>query len=283
MRYGAHRFRRARLAFGHGTFSAAEEAARLVSHVLKEAPWAVHPARSDTVSPAAEKRIRALFDRRIRKRIPAAYLTREAWLGGLRFYVDQRVIIPRSHIAALLSDGLEPWIRDPDQIRSVLDLCTGCGSLAILAARAFARARIDAVDIAPEALAVARRNVSAHRLRHRIRLIESDLFAMLRSRCYDLIFCNPPYVTASSMRRLPPEYRHEPELALAGGSDGLRLVRRVIAEAGAHLKPHGLLVMEVGRGRKRVERAFPAISFIWPDGAPGSAVFVLERETLARQ
>jgi ribosomal protein L3 glutamine methyltransferase len=283
VRYGARRFRRARLAFGHGTFSAADEAAWLVSHVLREAPGAVHSARSDPVSPAAEKRIRALFDRRLRERMPAAYLMREAWLGGLRFYVDQRVIVPRSHIAALLREGLEPWIRDRDRIRSVLDLCTGCGSLAILAARAFAHARIDAADVSPEALAVARRNVSAHRLRHRIRLIESDLFTRLRGRSYDLILCNPPYVTASSMRRLPPEYRHEPEIALAGGSDGLRLVRRVIVEAGGHLKPSGLLVMEVGRGRKGVERAFPAISFIWPDGAPGSAVFVLERRALARQ
>jgi ribosomal protein L3 glutamine methyltransferase len=215
--------------------------------------------------------------------MPAAYLMHEAWLGGLRFYVDQRVIIPRSHIAVLLREGLEPWIRDPDRIRSVLDLCTGCGSLAILAARAFAHARIDAADISPEALAVARRNVSAHRLRHRIRLIESDLFTRLRSRCYDLILCNPPYVTASSMRRLPPEYRHEPELALAGGGDGLGLVRRVMAEAAAHLKRRGVMVVEIGRGRRRVERAFPAVPFIWPDVGSGSAVFVLEREALARQ
>jgi ribosomal protein L3 glutamine methyltransferase len=283
LRYGARRFRRARLAFGHGTSNAADEAAWLVSHVLREAPDAVHPARSDTVSPAAAKRILGLFDRRIRERLPAAYLTREAWLGDLRFYVDQRAIVPRSHIAALLREGLEPWTGDPERIRSVLDLCTGSGSLAILAARAFARARIDAADISREALAVARRNVSGHRLGRRIRLIESDLFAKLRGRRYDLIVCNPPYVTTSSMRRLPPEYRHEPRISLAGGVDGLGLVRRVIAEAGAHLKPRGLMVVEVGRGRRRVERAFPAIRFIWPDAAPGSAAFVLEREALARQ
>lgn len=283
VRYGTRRFRRARLAFGHGTFSAGGEAGWLVSHVLREPPEAVHPARSDTVSPAAAKRILGLFDRRIEKRIPAAYLTREAWLGELRFYVDQRVIVPRSHIATLLREGLEPWIDDPDRIRTVLDLCTGCGSLAVLSARAFTRARIDAVDIAREALAVARRNVSGHRLGRRIRLIQSDLFAKLRGKRYDLIVCNPPYVTTSSMRRLPPEYRHEPQLALAGGPDGLGLVRRVIAQAGAHLKPRGLMVVEVGRGRKRMERAFPAIPFVWPDAAPGSAVFVLEREALARQ
>lgn len=283
LRYGARRFRRARLAFGHGTSNAAGEAAWLVSHVLREAPEAVQPARSDTVSPAAAKRILGLFDRRIRERLPTAYLTREAWLGDLRFYVDQRAIVPRSHIAALLPEGLEPWIGDPDRIRSVLDLCTGGGSLAILSARAFARARIDAADISRQALAVARRNVSGHRLGRRIRLIESDLFAKLRGRRYDLIVCNPPYVTTSSMRRLPPEYLHEPRISLAGGVDGLGLVRRVIAEAGAHLKPRGLMVVEVGRGRRRVERAFPAIRFIWPDAAPGSAAFVLEREALARQ
>jgi len=283
MRHGARRFRRARLTFGHGTSNPADETAWLVSHVLREMPEAVHPARSDIVSPAAAKRILGLFDRRIRERIPAAYLTREAWLGDLRFYVDQRVIVPRSHIAALLREGLVPWLGDPHQVRSVLDLCTGGGSLAILAAHAFARARVDAADISRDALAVARLNVSGHRLGRRIRLIESDLFAMLRRRRYDLIVCNPPYVTASSMRRLPPEYRHEPRLALAGGPDGLGLVRRVIAQAGAHLKPRGLLVVEVGRGRKRVERAFPAIPFVWPEAAPGSAVFALEGQALAPQ
>ena len=263
--------------------NAADEAAWLVSHALREAPAAVHPGRSDTVPPAAAKRIYRLFERRIRERIPAAYLTREAWLGELRFYVDQRVIVPRSHIAALLRERLEPWIGDPGRIGSVLDLCTGCGSLAILSARAFERARTDATDISRAALAVARRNVRTHRLGRRIRLIRSDLLTKLHGRRYDLIVCNPPYVTASSMRRLPPEYRHEPGLALAGGPDGLDIVRRVIAEAGAHLKPHGVMVVEVGRGRQRVERAFPAIPFIWPDAAPGSAVFVLERAALARQ
>lgn len=283
VRHGARRFRRARLVFGHGTFNAADEAAWLVSHVLRGLPGAAHPARSDPVSPAAARRILRLFDRRIRQRIPAAYLTREAWLGGLRFHVDKRVIIPRSHIAALLRERLEPWIDNPDRVRSVLDLCTGGGSLAILSARAFGRARIDAADMSRGALSVARRNVNAHRLGGRIRLIESDLFSKLRGRRYDLIVCNPPYVTTSSMRRLPPEYRHEPELALAGGADGLALVRRVIAAADMHLKPRGLLVVEVGRGRRTVERAFPQIPFIWPEAAPGSAVFVLEREALARQ
>ena len=283
VRLGARRFRRARLAFGHGTFNPADEAARLVSHVLGDVPQSVHPGRSDTVSPATTKRVLGLFDRRVRERVPAAYLTREAWQGGLRFYVDRRVIVPRSHIAPLLREGLEPWVGRAHRIGSVLDLCTGCGSLAILAARAFPRARVDAADISRGALAVARRNVRAHRLGHRIRLIESDLFTRLRGRRYDLILCNPPYVTTSSMRRLPPEYRHEPRLALAGGPDGLDLVRRVISRAGAHLKPRGVMAVEVGRGRKRTERAFPGIPFIWPDAAYGSAVFVLEREALARQ
>ncbi len=221
-----------------------------------------------------------LFDRRVRERKPAAYLIREAWLGDHRFYVDERVIVPRSHIAGLLREGLSPWLARPGNVRSVLDLCTGSGCLAILAAYAFPDAHIDAADISCPALAVARRNVRTHRLTRRVRVIRSDLYSKLRGKRYDLIFCNPPYVTGDAMRRLPPEYRHEPRLALAGGVEGLDVVRRLLMESGAHLKPKGLLVVEVGRGRRRLERSLPRIGFVWPEAVAGSAVFLVERDGL---
>jgi len=238
---------------------------------------------SRAVAPAMAKRILNLFERRIREREPAAYLTREAWLGDLRFYVDKRVIVPRSHIAALLRAGLVPWIDKPGNIKSVLDLCTGSGCLAILSAHAFPNAQIDAADVSEPALAVARRNVRDHRLSRRIRLVRSDLYSKLRGKRYDVILCNPPYVTADAMRRLPPEYRHEPRLALAGGADGLDVVRRILAESSAHLQPRGLLLVEVGRGRRRLERLFGEIPFVWPETAAGGDVFLIERDGLLRQ
>lgn len=282
VRYGARRFRRARLVFGHGTDNATDEAAWLALHVLDLAPEITPRILSRAVSPRTAERILRIFERRIGERKPAAYLTRKAWLGNLRFYVDQRVIVPRSHIAGLLQQGLAPWLREPGKVRAVLDLCTGSGCLAILAAQAFPDAKIDAADISAAALAVARRNVRDHRLTRRIRLFESDLYSNLKGRRYDLIICNPPYVTAGGMRRLPPEHRREPTLALAGGSDGLDAVRRIVTESGRHLRPGGLLVVEVGRGRRRVERAFGKIPFVWPETDPAGAVFVVEREEIDR-
>jgi ribosomal protein L3 glutamine methyltransferase len=232
------------------------------------------------VSPRAARRILQLFERRVRTRKPAAYLTREAWLGDLRFHVDERVVVPRSHIATLLREDLAPWIRDARQVRSALDLCTGSGCLAVLLAQRFPRARIDAADTSSAALAVARVNVASYRLGHRIRLVKSDLFSRLRGKTYDLIISNPPYVTAAAMRRLPREYRHEPRLALAGGRDGLDVVRRILRGAAAHLRPGGLLVVEVGSGRSRLERAFPRVPFTWPEVAAGDPVFVVQREQL---
>lgn len=280
LREGARRFRRARLVFGHGSVSAADEAAWLVLHALRLPQGAMPRVASCAVAPAVAKQIMQLFERRIRERKPAAYLIREAWLGDSRFYVDERVIVPRSHIAELLRERLSPWISRPGNVKSVLDLCTGSGCLAILAAQAFPDAQIDAADISAPALAVARRNVRDYRLNRRIRVVQSDLYSKLRGKRYDLILCNPPYVTASAMRRLPPEYAHEPDLALAGGADGLDVVRRILAESGAHLQPHGLLVVEVGRGRQRLERAFRDIPFIWPETDGGSAVFLVERNAL---
>jgi ribosomal protein L3 glutamine methyltransferase len=263
IRRTAERLARARLHYGHGTDNAYDEAAFLVLRGLG-LPFNAELGRS--VDPA---RVERLVRERIKKRIPAAYLLNEAWLGGLVFYVDRRVIVPRSHIAELLAERLAPWLRAPP--RRVLDLCTGSGCLAILAARAFPRARVDAADLSASALAVARRNVQMHRLQRRVRLVRSDLFAKLRGERYELIVTNPPYVSAKEMHRLPSEYRHEPALALAGGKDGLALVRRIVAEASEHLVPGGLLVCEVGAGRRPLERALPQLDLVWPT----DEVFVL--------
>jgi ribosomal protein L3 glutamine methyltransferase len=272
--------RAARLEYGHGTLNPRDEAAYLTLHALKLPLEAPAGMLGRAVSPRDARRVRALFDRRIRERKPAAYLTREAWLGDFRFYVDERVIVPRSHIAGLLDDNLASWISGPRGIHSVLDLCTGSGCLAIVLAHRFRRARVDATDISPAALAVARINVRQYRLAGRVRLVRSDLFSALRGRQYDLIACNPPYVAAGAMRRLPPEYRHEPRLALAGGPDGLDLVRRILLRAAAHLRPGGLVVMEVGSGRDRVERAFPRLPLTWLDVPGGGDVLVASREQL---
>ena len=280
IRYGAARFSAVRLAFGHGTSNAADEAACLAAHALKVPLDRLAALAFTRPSPERANAVRQLFERRIAERKPAAYLLREAWLSGCRFYVDERAIVPRSHIAELLRDDLAPWIGERRTLWSALDLCTGSGCLAVLFARRFPRAKIDATDVSPEALEVARINVARYRLGRRIRVVRSDLFSALGGRCYDLVVSNPPYVTAPAMRRLPPEYRHEPRLALAAGEDGLALVRRILRRARAHLNPGGVLVVEVGSGRRRVERAFPHAGFIWPELETGYPVFIATREQL---
>jgi len=278
----ARRFGAARLAFGHGTHNARDEAAWLVCSVLGIGFDALAGALARPVGGAGARRLARLARRRVETRTPLAYLLHEAWLQDHRFYVDSRVIVPRSHIAELLPDGLAPWLAGPP-VRRVLDLCTGSGCLAILAALAYPRARVDASDVAPGALAVARRNVDGYRLASRVRLVRSDLFATLGAARYDLILSNPPYVTRASMRALPPEYRHEPRLALAGGRDGLDVVRRIVDHAAAHLHEHGLLVVEVGAGRIALERAFPRLVFTWVrTAAGGEAVCVIPRTELER-
>jgi ribosomal protein L3 glutamine methyltransferase len=258
-----------------------DEAAYLVLHALGLPPAAPPRVLQRRLAPQALARIEALIARRIRERQPAAYLTGEAWLDGVAFHADPRAIVPRSFIAELLRTRLEPWLHRP--VRRVLDLCTGSGCLAVLAARAFPNARIDASDLSPEALQLARRNVVRHRLLRRVRLVRSDLFGALRRRRYDLIVCNPPYVRSAIMRTLPEEYRHEPRLALAGGADGLDFVRRILRQAPAHLHPGGLLVCEVGSNRAALERAFPALALFWPETSAGpDRVFLAEREQLTR-
>ncbi|HSD41067.1 MAG TPA: 50S ribosomal protein L3 N(5)-glutamine methyltransferase [Burkholderiales bacterium] len=270
----SRRFQRTRLVFGHGTSNAHDEAAWLVCNVLRIPFDDLACTLDQIVGASAARRIDALASRRIETRAPLAYLVREAWLQDRRFYVDRRVIVPRSHIAELLPDSLAPWLRGRSP-RRILDLCTGSGCIAILAALAFPRSRVDASDISATALAVARRNVASYRLCRRVRLVQSDLFAALGRARYDLILCNPPYVPERDMRRLPPEYRHEPALALASGRDGLDFIRRLLAEALAHLTADGLLVVEVGEGRRVVERVFPRLALTWLETSAGSGlVFV---------
>ena len=259
----ASQFRAAKLHFGHGTDNAQDEAAFLV---LRGLGLSFDAELNQEVDP---RRVEALIARRIEERIPAAYLLNEAWLDGQRFYVDRRVIVPRSHIAFLLKDlPLKP--------RRILDLCTGSGCLAILAARAFPKARVDASDISAAALKVAARNVREHRLSGRIRLLRSDLFAALKPR-YDLIVSNPPYVGTPAMRQLPPEYRYEPGLALASGRQGLDHTGQILAAVTRYLNPGGLLVCEVGDGRRGLERAYPDLGLRWPQ----PEVFILEASRTA--
>jgi ribosomal protein L3 glutamine methyltransferase len=275
------RFVAARLSYGHGTANARDEAAWLVLHALDLPLDALAPHLDRRVTSGERARIEALVAARIRTRKPAAYLTHEAWLGEHRFYVDERVLVPRSFIAELLRDDLRPWIAPDRRVRRALDLCTGSGCLAVLTALSFPDARIDAADLSTDALEVARINVANHRLSNRVKLVASDLFSVLGRRRYDLIVSNPPYVREAVMRTLPAEYRREPRIALAGGSDGLDFVRRIVAEAPPHLRAGGLLVVEVGHNRRRVERAFPSLPFVWAETSGGDdCVFLITREAL---
>ena len=283
LREATRRLQAARVSYGHGTTNARDEAAWLVMHALHLAFDDLGTHLDRPLNACELEAARALVHERIRSRRPAAYLTREAWLGERRFYVDERAIVPRSYIAELLREALAPWVIPATPPRRILDLCTGSGCLAVLAALEFPRARIDAVDISRPALEVAKRNVADYRLQRRVRLLESDLFAALAGQRYELILSNPPYVTAPVMAKLPAEYHKEPRVALAGGRDGLDFVRRIVAEAPDYLAPHGLLMVEVGHARRAVERAFPTLPFVWPETSGGDdCVLVIAREELVR-
>ena len=282
LRWAVSRFSEAGLHFGHGTDNAWDEAVWIVLATL-------HLPR-DTLEPWLDARLTAserhlLLERlqqRVVQRLPAAYVLGEAWLGDYRFHVDARVLVPRSYFAELMEDGFAPWIADPDAVGSALDLCTGSGSLAILLAHRFANAAVDAIDISPAALEVARRNIADYGLEGRVSAIESDLFAAVKKKRYDLIVCNPPYVTAAAMAALPPEFRHEPALALAAGADGLDVVRRLLAAAPKHLNPGGVLAVEVGHSQDYVMAAFPDLPAVWLDTPHAEGkVFLLTREDLA--
>ncbi|MCC7462635.1 MAG: 50S ribosomal protein L3 N(5)-glutamine methyltransferase [Gammaproteobacteria bacterium] len=274
------RLARARLCYGHGTDNPHDDAAAILWHVLALPPGAVRPARR--VSAAQVAAVDALVQRRIAERIPVVYLTGSGWFAGLRFHVDPRVLVPRSAIAELIERRFVPWI-DPRRVRRILDLGTGSGCIACAAARAFPRARVDASDISPAALAVAELNIRRLRLGRRVRAVQADHFRGLGRARYDIIVSNPPYVGQSEMRRLPPEYRHEPALALAAGRTGLDSVRAILAGAARHLQPGGLLVVEVGNTEAAVRRAWPAVPFTWLEFTRGGGgVFVLTRAQLRR-
>jgi len=276
----ARRLARARLHFGHGSDNARDEAAALIWHVLRLPVKAGASSYNRRVSRRALRAIDALLARRIRERIPAVYLTHRCWFAGLSMYVDERVLIPRSPIAELIEQRFAPWIAAA-RVRRILDVGTGSGCIAIACARAFPTSRVDALDLSSDALLVARRNIRRHRLQHRVHGVQSDHFAALRGARYDIIVSNPPYVGRHELRNLPREYRHEPQLALAAGADGLDSVRIIMRDAAAHLRPGGILVVEVGNSERALRRAFPRLPFIWLTfDRGGGGVFVLQREQL---
>ena len=281
LRYAVSRFRAAELDFGHGSDNAYDEAAYLILHTLH--------LPLDTLEPFFDARlledeIRAVLDiieRRTTERVPAAYITHEAMLGGYDFYIDERALIPRSFIAELIPDKFAPWVADPDAVESVLELCTGSGCLAIMLADAFPNAEIDAADISADALDVAEINVNNYALQERIELVESDLYDGLELHRYNLIVVNPPYVNSSSMEALPPEYLHEPQNALAGGEDGMDLVRRIVKEAGNWLTPDGILVVEIGNEYEHAMTAFADLELTWLTTSGGDdRVFLVEAKQL---
>ncbi len=283
---GAEQLAQAGVVFGHGTTNAWDEAAWLVlwrlglplDSVLEEG--VADSVENRTVTPANQALVATLFEERIATRKPAAYLTREAWLQGVPFYVDERAIVPRSFIAELLAGGgIDDWLSD--QTRNVLDLCTGNGSLAVLAAMAWPDVAVTGADLSPDALAVARINVDKHGLQQRVRLIESDGLAACPGP-WDLILCNPPYVNAQSMAALPQEYRAEPALALAGGADGMDFVRRLLQDAPTHMSQDAVLVLEIGNERAHFEAAFPQLPVFWlPTSAGEDQVLLVTRAALA--
>jgi ribosomal protein L3 glutamine methyltransferase len=281
LRFAVSRFNQAELSFGHGSANAYDEAAYLILQTLHLPLDLLEPFLDARLSAAEIDAVLNVIERRAGQRVPAAYITQEAWMHGFRFYVDERVIVPRSFIGELLQDGLQPYVEDPEQVGAVLELCTGSGCLAILAAHAFPNADIDAVDLSAPALEVATRNVTDYKLDDRVALFEGDLYAPLAERRYDVIISNPPYVNAASMQELPAEYKHEPDMALAGGVDGMDIVRRIIAEARNWLTEDGVLVVEIGNERANVEAAFGGLDLVWLSTSAGDDnVFLIQAADL---
>lgn len=280
LRFAVSRFNEAGLFFGHGSDNAHDEAAYLLLYALNLPLDTLEPYLDAVLLPEERDNCLALIRRRVEERIPAAYLTNQAWQGDFDFYVDERVIVPRSFVYELLGDALSPWIEHPELVHNALDLCTGSGCLAVQMAHHYPDAQIDAVDISLDALEVAAVNVEDYGLEERINLIHTDLFEGLDS-TYDLIVSNPPYVDAESVEELPEEYLHEPEQALGSGADGLDATRQILLHAAKHLNPKGVLLVEIGHNREALEAAYPELPFVWLDTSGGDGfVFLLTREQL---
>lgn len=278
---GARQLQKARVFFGHGTDNAIDESAALVWHALRLPVKGNTRTYEKKVDRAGQTRVKKLVERRIQERIPAVYLTGETWFAGLSFRVDPRALIPRSPLAELIERQFVPWVT-PGKVTRVLDIGTGSGCIAIACAKVFPKARVDGADISKEALALARLNVKRHRAGRRVRLVLSDHFSALHGETYDIIVSNPPYVGTRELKSLPPEYHHEPRMALAAGRDGLDCVRVILREAAKHLRPRGILVVEVGNTETAVRRAFRKLPFTWLEfERGGGGVFLLTAEQLS--
>jgi ribosomal protein L3 glutamine methyltransferase len=281
LRYAVTRFNTAKLFFGHGSAEPLDEAAYLILHTLKLPLDKLDPFLDARLLPEEVLQVLAVIERRATERVPAAYITNEAWLGTYAFYVDERVIVPRSFIHELIPQQFSPWVEDPYAVENILELCTGSGCLAIMMADAFPNAVVDAVDISPDALTVAEQNIRNYQLEGRVNPIQSDLYQNVPFKKYDMIITNPPYVNSDSMSKLPQEYLREPQIALDGGSDGMDLVRKIIAGAAERLTPNGILMVEIGNERDYAEAAFGHLGLTWLTTSAGDdMVFLLTAEQL---
>ena len=280
LRFAVSRFNEAGLFFGHGSDNAHDEAAYLILHTLNLPLDVLEPYLDARLMPSEKEELLGLMERRVKERLPVSYLTHHARQGDFDFYVDERVIVPRSFISELLGEPLRPWIEYDELVHNVLDLCTGSGCLAVQAAFHYPDAVVDAADISLDALEVAAVNVEDYGLEERVNLIHTDLFEGLDG-TYDLIVSNPPYVDAESVAELPPEYLHEPELSLGSGEDGLDATRQILLHAAKFLNPHGVLLVEIGHNRAELEAAYPELPFTWLETSGGDGfVFLLTREQL---
>jgi len=283
LRLAVTQFNKANLFFGHGTNNAFDEAVYLILHTLSLPIDQLNPFLDAKLTSEETAKIRTLIEKRVTERIPSAYLTNEAWLQGYRFYVDKRTIIPRSFIAELILEQFSPWLENPEDPQAILELCTGSGCLAIMLADLFPQAMIDAIDLSSEALEVAKINIFSYEMENQINLIQSDLYQALPQKKYDLIITNPPYVNNTSMKKLPPEYLHEPQMALAGGEDGMDIVRRIVFEAGSHLNENGLLIVEIGNEAHHAQATFPDLELTWLSTSGGDdRVFLVKADQLHR-